>query len=104
MDSLITTAGLAILSSVPYAKHGDRRGFFGIWWQDFIVQFVPTCEAYPAVHFAGRRPVVSIKLFAQPMKVVLSQSFRFVQQRADDLASGGGVIELPDVVGNDSKV
>jgi len=38
------------------------------------------------------------------MKVVLSQSFRFVQQRADDLASGGGVIELPDVVGNDSKV
>ena len=68
------------------------------------VQFVPTCEAYPAVHFAGRRPVASIKLFAQPMKVVLSQSFRFVQQRADDLASGGGVPNFPDVVGNDSKV
>jgi len=66
------------------------------------VQFVPASEAHPAVHFAsgGRhilqalRPTDGSGLFP----------FRFVQQRADYFASGGGVVALLDVVGNDPKV
>ena len=68
------------------------------------MQFVPACEAHPAVDLAGGRPVISVKLFTQPMEVVLSESFGFVQQRIDDLASGGGVVELPDVVRDSFKV
>lgn len=96
--------GLAILPGVPNTEYGNHRGFFGIRRQDFVVEFIPARETHPAVHFASGRPVISVKFFAQSMKVVLSQAFCFVQQRVDDLASGGGVVELLDVVGNDSKV
>lgn len=102
--SHITAPGLAILPGIPYAKHSNGRRLFGIPRQDFIVQFIPASKAHPAVHFAGGWAVISVKFLAEPMKVVLSEAFRFVQQRIDDLASGGGVVELPDVFGDDSKV
>ncbi|KGU96890.1 hypothetical protein X885_2129 [Burkholderia pseudomallei MSHR4372] len=56
------------------------------------------------MHFAGGRAIVSVEFFAQPVKVVLPEPFRLVEQRIDDLASSGGVIELLDVAGNDFKV
>jgi hypothetical protein len=68
------------------------------------MQFVPPREAHPAVYFAGWRSVISVKLFAQPMKVVLSESFCFVQQCVDNFASGGGVVEILDVAGDDPEV
>ena len=61
-------------------------------------------KAHPAVHFAGGRTVLSVKFLAEPVKVVLSEPFCFVQQRVDNLAGGGGVIELLDVFGDDRKV
>lgn len=67
------------------------------------MQRVPAQQACPAVHFASRRSVVSVKLFAKPVKVVLSEAFRFVQRRVDELASDGVVVKLLDVVGNDPK-
>jgi hypothetical protein len=96
--------GLAILPGVPNAKHGNGGGLFGIRWQDFVVEFIPARETHPSVHFASGRPVISVKLFAQSMKVVLSQAFCFVQQSVDDLASGGGVGELLDVAGDAPEV
>ena len=102
--SHITAAGLAILSGIPYAKHGNGRRLFGIRRQDFIVQFIPACKAHPAVHFAGGWAVITVNFLAKPMKVVLSEAFRFVQQRIDDFASGGGVVELPAVVRDSFKV
>lgn len=54
--------------------------------------------------FALLWSVVSVEFFAQPVKVVLPEPFRLVEQRIDDLASGGGIIELPDVPGDDFEV
>ena len=68
------------------------------------MQFVSAGETYPAVHFASGWSIVSVKLLTQPMKMVLSQSFRFVQQRADYLASGGSIVVLFDVIGDDPEV
>ncbi len=56
------------------------------------------------MYLASRWSVVSVELFAQPVEVVLSESFRLIEQRIDDLASSGGIIELFDVPGNDFKV
>jgi len=97
-------ADSSILSSVPSAQHSNSCWLFSIWWQDFVVELVPAGEAHPAMHFAGGRTVVSVELLAQPMKMVLSESFCLIEQRIDDLASGGGIIELLDVLGNDFKV
>jgi hypothetical protein len=89
--------GSPVLPSVPHAKDGNGRRLFRIRWQDFVMQFVAACEAHAAMHFARGRAVISIKFLAQPVKVVQSESFRLVEQRIDDLASSGGIIELPDV-------
>jgi hypothetical protein len=43
----------------------------------------------------GGRTVVSLKLFAESVKMILSRAFCFVQQRIDDIASGG--LTLPFV-------
>jgi len=68
------------------------------------MQFVSAGEAHPAVHFARRWAVVSVEFFTQPVKMVLSESFRLVEQRTDDLASSESIIEPLDVRGNDFKV
>src|SRR5258708_30035210 len=93
----------AVLPRVPYPEHEDCGGRIGVCGFDFEMDFVSPAQAHPLVNLAGRRAVVPVQFFPEPVVVVLTQLLRFGQQCLNHPSRHCDVVVKLDVVSDLSE-